>query len=68
MISRQVTLDKKAYPLMMHLSILPKYDFYNDLSSDNPASISGMNNSWCIRSSSTLGVLTLLDDDRQEDD
>ena len=67
-----VTLEKKTYPLMMHLSILPKYDAEIEEVNYDPATqtstIQGMAGSWCSRSNSTGGIITASDDDSQEDD
>jgi hypothetical protein len=67
-----ITLDKKAYPLMMHLSILPKYDDEIEEVNYDPTTqtskISGMAGSWCSKSASTFKFFSESDDDSQEDD
>jgi hypothetical protein len=74
MTSATISLDKKTYPLMMHLSILPKHDnnseeqpVYDPMTQISPLDIS-MGNSWCTRSPSTFPILRSNDDDSQEDD
>jgi hypothetical protein len=67
------TLDKQTYPLMMHLSILPKYDLTLEEvgydSKTQTSNINAMAGSWCIRSASTANVLRRAwDDDSTEDD
>ncbi|TAD76140.1 MAG: hypothetical protein EA001_12820 [Oscillatoriales cyanobacterium] len=69
----QVALDRKSYPLMMHLSISPKLsDLADEQATYNPATqtsnFSAMSGSWCNVSSSTDRVFTANDDDSQEDD
>jgi len=63
------TLDK-SYPLMMHLSILPKYDIASEkVSYDATTQTSNtraMSGSWSTKASSS-GFWT-PDDDSQEDD
>ncbi|NEP63569.1 MAG: hypothetical protein F6K31_42855 [Symploca sp. SIO2G7] len=73
MTTTQVALDKKTYPLMMHLSIVPKYDIADESPSYDPSSqtsnITAMSNSWCTRSTSTdQGFLSPRDEDQKEDD
>ncbi len=69
-----ITLDKKDYPLMMHLSILPKYDISNNLPDYDPTTQSStfnssMASSWCTNSASTAGLLYIrTDEDQNEDD
>jgi len=67
------TLNKQAYPLMMHLSILPKYAINNEQAIyDATTQTSNMNamagSSWSSNSSSTGGFLVPRDSDSQEDD
>ncbi|MBD1815180.1 hypothetical protein NDA07_12850 [Microcoleus vaginatus DQ-U2] len=68
MTTTQLALDKKANPLMMHLSILSKYDISEEEPSYDPSTqtsnITSMSGSWCTRNSSTFNC----DDDQQEDD
>jgi hypothetical protein len=70
----QVELDRKSYPLMMHLSIVPKLsDAADEQATYNPATqtsnFSAMSGSWCPRSGSTdRGFITPKDDDQKEDD
>ncbi|MEB3117581.1 MAG: hypothetical protein VKL01_04360 [Limnothrix sp.] len=72
----QVALDQKSYPLMMHLSIIPKLsDLADEQATYNPvtqtSNISAMSSSYCKRSGSTnKGLLDLapLDSDSQKDD
>ena len=57
MTTTQLALDKKAHPLMMHLSILPKYDISEEPSisydpSTQTSKITSMSGSWCTRSAS----------------
>ncbi|WP_293127896.1 hypothetical protein [Microcoleus sp. bin38.metabat.b11b12b14.051] len=76
MTTTQLALDKKANPLMMHLSILPKYgisveETFSYDPSTQTSNITSMSGSWCTRSSSsTEGTwpFTTSDDDTQEDD
>jgi hypothetical protein len=67
-----ISLDKKSYPLMMHLSILPKYDMPMEEPIYDPETqsikIDSMSGSWCSRSRSTGNMVTVKDDDTQEDD
>jgi hypothetical protein len=67
-----ITLDKKAHPLMMHLSILPKYEIAEELFSYDPitqtSNVTSMSGSWCTRKASTGGMFTNDDDDQKEDD
>jgi hypothetical protein len=66
------TLDKQTYPLMMHLSILPKYNLASEKVNYDPTTqtskISGMSGSWCSKSGSTYKVFGDNDDDSAEDD
>lgn len=66
------TLDKQTYPLMMHLSIIPKYDLASEKVSydatTQTSKIFGMSGSWCSKSASTYKVFTANDDDSAEDD
>ncbi len=69
-----ITLDKQDYPLMMHLSILPKYDIsdehlaYDSITQSSTFN-SAMSGSWCTRSASSAGLLGIrTDDDQNEDD
>lgn len=78
MMTTDLTLDKKAHPLMMHLSIVPKIeitdidiadkDFKYDPKSQT-SNVTGMSGSWCTRNAST-GEWSLegYDDDQKEDD
>ena len=72
MVKTDITLDKKAHPLMMHLSIVPKYDIAEEAFSYDPSTqtsnITSMSNSWCTNSSSTPKMLSPNDSDQQEDD
>ena len=77
MTTTQLALDKKANPLMMHLSILPKYSISQEQASYDPSTqtsnISSMSGSWCIVSGTTTSSNDLFqptpsDDDAQEDD
>lgn len=66
------TLDKQTYPLMMHLSILPKYNLASEKVSydatTQTSKISGMSGSWCSNSGSTFKLFDSNDDDSSEDD
>jgi hypothetical protein len=70
----QVELDRKSYPLMMHLGIAPKLsDVADEQATYNPATqtsnTSAMSGSWSTRSGSTdKGFVTPKDDDQREDD
>ncbi|RFP63042.1 MAG: hypothetical protein BJG00_001710 [Limnothrix sp. CACIAM 69d] len=69
----QVELDRKSYPLMMHLSITPNLsDAADEQATYNPATqtsnFSAMSGSWCNRSGSTFKMFDTNDDDSQEDD
>ncbi len=72
MTTTQLALDKKANPLMMHLSILPKYGISQEQASYDPSTqtsnISSMSGSWCTVSGSTFKLFDDSDDDTQEDD
>jgi len=72
MTTTQLALDKKANPLMMHLSILPKYGISQEQASYDPSTqtsnISSMSGSWCTKSSSTGSWTGQGDEDSQEDD
>jgi hypothetical protein len=72
LIDMTVALNQQSYPLMMHLSILPKYDAEIDEVSYDPATqtstIQGMAGSWSTASNSTGGVFKPSDDDSWEDD
>jgi hypothetical protein len=66
-------LDKHKYPLMMHLSIVPRYelddqDFIYDAKSQISVGNVSMGKSWCTRNSSTYMGLRPRDEDSQEDD
>lgn len=66
------TLDKKTYPLMMHLSILPKYDISNNQAAYNAetqtSNVNAMSGSWSTNSTSTWKTFSPNDSDSQEDD
>jgi hypothetical protein len=68
----KIGLDKKAHPLMMHLSIIPKYDITDEAFSYDPSTqtsnITAMSRSWCTRSSSTWKTFEPNDSDQKEDD
>ncbi|MEG4850091.1 hypothetical protein QUB10_04165 [Microcoleus sp. B5-D4] len=76
MTTTQLALDKKTHPLMMHLSILPKYGISEEQASYDPSTqtsnITSMSGSWCTKSSSTSESVgwpfTKSDEDSQEDD
>jgi hypothetical protein len=72
MTTTQLALDKKAHPLMMHLSILPKYNISQEQSSYDPSTqtsnITSMSGSWSTVSGSTFKWFEPSDDDSQEDD
>lgn len=67
----QLTLDKKTHPLMMHLSIVSKYEIPEESFSYDPSTqtsnITSMSGSWCTRNHST-STWTSTDEDQQEDD
>ncbi|MEG3834828.1 MULTISPECIES: hypothetical protein [unclassified Microcoleus] len=73
MTTTQLALDKKANPLMMHLSILPKYgitaeETFSYDPTTQTSNITSMSGSWCNRSGSTVRQFDENDDDQQEDD
>ena len=72
MTTTQLALDKKANPLMMHLSISPKYGISQEQASYDPSTqtsnITSMSGSWSTVSGSTFKWLDNNDDDTQEDD
>ena len=74
MTTTQLALEKKGNPLMMHLSISPKYGISQEQSSYDPttqtSNISSMSGSWCTVSGSTGDLIFRppTDDDSQEDD
>ena len=72
MTTTQLALDKETHPLMMHLSILSKYDFSEEQPSYDPSTqtsnITSMSGSWCTKSSSTGSWTGQSDEDQQEDD
>jgi hypothetical protein len=73
MTSATISLDKKTYPMMMHLSIIPQHEISSEQPAYDPATqssnfSSAMAGSWCTRSASTGGFLQHADEDSQEDD
>ncbi|MEG4989215.1 hypothetical protein QUB08_26230 [Microcoleus sp. BR0-C5] len=72
MTTTQLALDKKANPLMMHLSISPKYSIPQEQSSYDPSTqtsnITSMSGSWSTRNASTPHWLNPSDADQKEDD
>jgi hypothetical protein len=73
MTTTQIALDKKAHPLMMHLSISPKYGISEEQSTYDPntqtSNIPSMSKSTCARTASTSKAWPYKpDDDRKEDD
>jgi hypothetical protein len=69
--SATISLNKKSYPLMMHLSILPKYRIESEAPTYNPATQSSnfstaMSGSWSTRANSSNFLFP--DDDSKEDD
>jgi hypothetical protein len=72
MTTTQLALDKKAHPLMMHLSILLNDDISEEQSSYDPSTqtsnITSMSKSTCNRKGSTKYTFKPNDEDRQEDD
>jgi hypothetical protein len=72
MTSATISLDKKTYPLMMHLSIVPKHELSDEQPTYDPRTQSStfntaMSGSWSARSNSS-GWALKSDDDSQEDD
>jgi hypothetical protein len=74
MITTQLALDKKAHPLMMHLSILSKYDISEEPSisyesSTQTSNINSRSCTWaCIKGSSPKHWPHKPDDDQQKGD
>jgi hypothetical protein len=73
MTSATISLDKKTYPLMMHLSISPQYSITDEQLAYDPSTQSStfstaMAGSWCTRNGSTYNTFKPNDDDSQEDD
>ncbi|MEG4320044.1 MULTISPECIES: hypothetical protein [unclassified Microcoleus] len=74
MTTSQLALDKKAYPLMMHLSILSKYDDISAEqssyeSSTQTSNINSRSCTWaCIKGSSPKHWPHKPDDDQQKGD
>ncbi|WP_377475938.1 MAG: hypothetical protein P2A85_24335 [Microcoleus anatoxicus] len=73
MTTTQLALDKKANPLMMHLSILPKYgitaeETFSYDPTTQTSNITSMSNSWCTKTASSIYQFEPSDDDQQEDD
>ena len=75
MTSATISLDKKTYPLMMHLSISPQYSITDEQPAYDPSTQSStfstaMAGSYCTRSSSTSSEYLIgpRDDDSREDD
>jgi len=73
MTTTQLALDKKANPLMMHLSILPKYGISEEETfsydpSTQTSNISSMSGSWSTRAGSSGDGPFSRDDDQKEDD
>lgn len=73
----EITLDPKTHPLMMHLSIVPKYEIIVDEESfsydpnTQTSNINSMSGSWCTRNASTSDWSqpgTSVDSDQKEDD
>lgn len=68
-----LSLNKQAYPLMMHLSIIPKYNdilehpIYNSINQSSTYR-STIKSSWCTRVASTMSFIGPHDDDSQKDD
>lgn len=71
-ISQTPTLDKNTYPLMMHLSFVPKYEVSDEEPNYDPMSqksnLEGMAGSWSTKSTSTYNQFKPNDSDQQEDD
>jgi hypothetical protein len=73
MTSATISLDKKTYPMMMHLSILPQYNISNQRPEYDPATQSStfntaMAGSWCTENGSTPKIFGTSDSDSKEDD
>lgn len=75
MMTTDLTLDKKAHPLMMHLSIVPKIEISDDEEEfkydpkTQTSNITAMSGSWCTVNGSTGdGVFKPGDEDQKEDD
>jgi hypothetical protein len=75
MTSATIFLNKKSYPLMMHLSISRQHGIFSEQPAYDPATQSStfstsMANSWCTRanSSSKDRWFGNPDDDQKEDD
>jgi len=65
------TLDKTTYPLMMHLSILPKYDLHNEQTiydaETQTSNTNAMAGSWSTKSASSNNWGNKDDDSKQDD-
>lgn len=75
MASATISLDKKTYPLMMHLGIKPKYEFPDENPTYDPSTQisdfsinSGLGNTVTWVSGSTGGAITWKDGDQGGDD
>ena len=73
MTTTQLALDKKANPLMMHLSILPKYgitaeETFSYDPSTQTSNITSMSGSYSTSAGSSIFLMKPSDDDTQEDD
>jgi len=73
MTTTQLALDKKANPLMMHLSILPKYgitakETFSYDPTTQTSNITSMSGSYSTVSGSSIKQFDVNDDDSQEDD
>jgi len=74
MTTTQLALDKKVYPLMMHLSILSKYDISEKKSisydpSTQTSNITSRSCTWAVRKGSSPKLWPYKpDDDQKESD
>jgi hypothetical protein len=72
MTSATISLNKKTYPLMMHLSIIPQYEISNEQPAYDPSTQSStfstaMAGSYCTASASTREWASVDEDSREDD-
>jgi uncharacterized protein (DUF736 family) len=72
MTSATISLDKKTYPMMMHLSIIPQHEISSEKPAYDPATQSStfstaMGGSWSTASASTREWASVDEDSREDD-